>query len=101
MSWGKRTTAPPRLRGRASQERRAEVLARNGGRCVRCNQVRAAIADHIVNLGKVSGRDDRTVTASEMQGLCKSCHDAKTHEESMTARPSRKREQERHPGDLT
>jgi 5-methylcytosine-specific restriction enzyme A len=98
MAWSKRTDGPPRLHGRASQSRRARVLARNGGRCVRCNAP-ATIADHIVNLA-VSGKDDRLVSDAEMQGLCGACHDAKTSRESRTNRVSRQRAPEPHPGEV-
>lgn len=96
MAWQRRADGPPRLRGRASQARRARILARDPV-CRACLVRASVIADHIVNLA-VSGKDDRLVTDDEMQGLCQDCSDAKTHTESMPARAQRP--SERHPGEV-
>ena len=98
MTWSKRTDGPPRLHGRASQTRRARILARDRI-CRACGERPATVVDHIVNLA-TSGRDDRLVTDAELRGLCKPCHDAKTSQESRTNRVSRQRAPEPHPGEV-
>jgi|GEM_PF-6888851 len=98
MTWSTRTNAPRRLTGRAAQARRARILARDRV-CRACEEQPSTVVDHIVNLA-TSGRDDRLVTDAELRGLCKACHDAKTHRESMASRPSRRRAAEPHPGEL-
>ena len=98
MSWADRKDAPQRLRGRANQARRAQVLALHPV-CRICRARPSTIADHIVNLA-TSGKDDRLVTVDEMQGLCIYCHNAKTAREAYHVRPSRYRQPEPHPGDV-
>lgn len=48
---------------------RAEVLARNGGLCVACNERPAVEVDHI---------DGSSSDPANLQGLCRPCHHAKT-----------------------
>ena len=73
-----------RMRGRRLQEARAELFRRNP-LCVNCERnviTRLATErDHIINLA-----EGRTDDPSNMQGLCKPCHQAKTHSESNRAR---------------
>lgn len=71
--------APPRLRGRASQVRRARVLA-NYPMCYVCHRRASTIADHILNLA-AGGQD----TEDNMAGICKPCHNRKTSIESARA----------------
>lgn len=54
---------------RLSREQRAEVLARNDGLCVNCNTNPATEVDHI---------DGDSPDPSNLQGLCRDCHQAKT-----------------------
>ena len=65
-----------RLRGRKLQDRRNRWFA-HSPLCIRCNakgKVELATElDHIIPLFK-HGKDDE----SNLQGLCKACHDAKT-----------------------
>ena len=79
-AWVSNQPKPKRLRGRASQERRQRIFRRHP-LCVVCEQAGrttlATIADHIVPLAE-NGADDET----NMQGLCRDCHQAKTIEES-------------------
>ena len=94
MTWAERANAPQRLRGRASQARRARILA-NHPVCRICWARASTIADHIRNLA--AGGSD---TEDNMQGVCGRCHTAKTALEAYHARPSRYRPQEPHPGDV-
>lgn len=68
-----------RLRGYAGQKRRAKWLAYHP-LCVACERMgfvtQAAEVDHIVPLFK-GGKDDST----NLQSLCKPCHDRKTRED--------------------
>jgi 5-methylcytosine-specific restriction endonuclease McrA len=92
MAWATRANAPKRLRGRASQERRARVLARYPI-CALCRRAPSTIADHIQNLA-AGGAD----TEANMQGVCVPCHDTKTAQEAQRPRLSRLRAPEPHPG---
>jgi 5-methylcytosine-specific restriction protein A len=69
-----------RVRGRELQRRRARLFARSPW-CVTCltvgRQTRATIRDHPIPLAE-GGLDDE----SNEQGLCQSCSDTKTHDES-------------------
>lgn len=56
---------------RLSAEVRHEVLAANRGLCCACNERVAVEVDHI---------DGPSPERSNLQGLCKECHDAKTQE---------------------
>jgi 5-methylcytosine-specific restriction enzyme A len=70
----------PRIRGRQLQVLRARLFAKNKW-CVLCpkrgTQNLATIRDHIIPLAE-GGRDVETNT----QGLCQTCSDLKTREES-------------------
>ena len=72
--------APTRIRGRALQRLRIQLFSRAPW-CVIClalgRHTPATIRDHLVPLAE-GGRDD----ATNEQGLCQSCSDAKTREES-------------------
>ncbi len=74
--WAKRPDAPARMSGRKAVERRARWL-RSSPLCVECEaQGRVAAGtdvDHITPLAK-GGADDE----SNLQTLCRSCHDAKS-----------------------
>jgi 5-methylcytosine-specific restriction protein A len=81
MRWNTdRRTDVVRLRGRANQERRLRVFARNP-LCVACQAqgrvTLATIADHALALAE-GGADDET----NLVGLCDACHRAKTQRES-------------------
>ena len=83
-AWVKTAPGPPRLRGRANQQRRHRVFTRNP-LCVPCaaqGRVRVAtIADHVVPLAQ-GGADDE----SNLQGICKACHRVKTQGEAARGR---------------
>jgi 5-methylcytosine-specific restriction enzyme A len=68
-----------RLQGRKAVERRKEFLAKHP-LCVACEArglvTQAEEVDHIVPLSK-GGVDDR----SNLQSLCKECHDEKTRDD--------------------
>lgn len=70
----------PRIRGRALQRIRARLFTRKPW-CVLCpkrgTRNLATIRDHIIPLAE-GGRDDET----NEQGLCQTCSDLKTREES-------------------
>jgi len=78
--WTSSAPAPPRIRGRDLQRRRAALFARAPW-CALCpkrgTRNRATIRDHIIPL-REGGRDDD----SNEQGLCQTCSDIKTREES-------------------
>ncbi len=59
---------PARAR-RLNREARLQVLALNGGLCVGCNAAAAVEVDHI---------EGDSSELSNLQGLCKACHQAKT-----------------------
>jgi len=69
-----------RVRGRELQRRRARLFAAHPW-CVRCMpkgvRTRATIRDHKIPLAE-GGLDDET----NVQGLCQSCSDTKTRDES-------------------
>jgi|KBSSwiStaDraftv2_1062776.scaffolds.fasta_scaffold09316_4 HNH endonuclease. len=80
-AWRTRTGPPvQRIRGRELQRRRVRLFARQPW-CVACltvgRQTRATIRDHTIPLAE-GGLDDET----NEQGLCQSCSDTKTREES-------------------
>ena len=83
-AWAKDTPGPPRLRGRANQQRRQRVFARDP-LCVPCAAKGyvsvATIADHVVPLTQ-GGADNE----SNLQGVCSRCHKAKTQGEAARAR---------------
>jgi 5-methylcytosine-specific restriction enzyme A len=81
-AWRTRTGPPvPRMRGRALQRRRTQLFTAQPW-CVDClthgRHTRAIIRDHVIPLAE-GGRDD----ASNEQGLCQDCSDAKTRAESL------------------
>ena len=77
----------PRQRGRALQTARARLFAQEPW-CRRCRaagrQTIATIRDHLVPLAEGGRDDDRNV-----QPLCRSCSDAKTHHERQRGRERR------------
>lgn len=79
-SWAKQGEQPERLRGTSNQLRRKRWFAKHPF-CVKCEeegQTRlATILDHRRALSE-GGTD----TDDNLQGLCKTCHDAKSAEES-------------------
>lgn len=78
-SWAKKPTASKRTRGRALQRLRAELFERQPlcADCRRNGRVTLATErDHIVPLEE--GGED---VESNVQGLCASCHDAKSKAE--------------------
>ena len=82
-AWTKRSDTPatPRLRGRANQQRRANLFAREPlcRQCVKEGKVTiATIRDHIVPLGE--GGTEGTI--ENEQPLCQAHSDQKTAEES-------------------
>lgn len=79
-AWRASTPPPPRLRGRANQEARAALFAREPlcRACAKAGRTRlATIRDHIVPLNE-GGQE----TPGNTQPLCNPCSDAKTAEES-------------------
>jgi 5-methylcytosine-specific restriction protein A len=83
--WERRATyTDRRVRGRAGQRMRAEVLAEEPC-CRLClgegKRVRATEVDHIVPLA-LGGSEAR----ANKQALCKPCHEAKSKSERETAR---------------
>jgi hypothetical protein len=63
---------------RVAPRLRAEVLATNGGLCVACNQRPAEQVDHL---------DGSSTARANLQGLCSTCHDAKTAARMRPMRP--------------
>ena len=84
MAWQGRS--PGRLRGRAGQVQRGRILARDPicKECIRRGRVTkssvSVIADHVTPLSDGGSNDDEN-----MQGLCQSCSDEKTADESARA----------------
>ena len=79
-AWAKPATATKRITGRRLQAMRAELFTREPlcAVCQRLGRVTLATQrDHIKALAE-GGADD----ASNVQGLCTTCHDAKTKEEA-------------------
>lgn len=80
QAWAKPATATKRITGRRLQAMRADLFARDP-LCAECfRQGRVTLAtqrDHIKALAE-GGADD----ASNVQGLCATCHDAKTKAEA-------------------
>ena len=78
--WTSNAPAPPRIRGRELQRRRVRLFARFPW-CALCpkrgTRNLATIRDHKIPLAE-GGRDDET----NEQGLCQTCSDFKTREES-------------------
>ena len=78
-----------RLAGRANQQRRRRVLARDPF-CYVCaasgRTTIATIADHVQPLAE-SGMDDmRNLSGVGMAGICAECHTAKTQQEARRGR---------------
>lgn len=82
--WLRKPEATKRITGRRLQAMRAALFERNP-LCVECEKAgRVALAtqrDHVIPLAE-GGPDD----ASNEQGLCHDCHDAKSKGESAQAR---------------
>jgi 5-methylcytosine-specific restriction protein A len=78
--WAKQGKQPERLRGTSNQNRRKRWFAEHPF-CVKCTAEGesrlATILDHIRALSEGGADED-----SNLQGLCKTCHDAKTADES-------------------
>lgn len=83
-AWAKKATATKRVTGRRLQAMRASLFARHP-LCVECErQGRVTLAtqrDHVVSLEEGGPDDDDNV-----QGLCISCHDAKSKAEASRGR---------------
>lgn len=83
-AWAKPVTATKRITGRKLQAMRAALFASNP-LCVECErQGRITLAtqrDHKVPLAE-GGADD----ATNEQGLCEACHEAKSQAESLRGR---------------
>lgn len=74
--------APKRKRYPAGfwAKRRAEALARDGGRCVKCGAV-ATEVDHVETLGMGRSRHNPKEPRNALHllaSMCRSCHEAKT-----------------------
>lgn len=88
------------------KKRRRYVRARAGERCEgivegsRCREA-GAYCDHIINTRSPEGRamGDAVHSTSNLQWLCKSCHDTKTQQEARAGRAARPRVTSRHPGE--
>ena len=82
-AWTKKPTATKRITGRKLQALRAELFTSNP-LCAECERqgrvTRATQRDHIKPLAE-GGADD----ASNVQGLCVSCHDLKSEAERLRA----------------
>lgn len=74
-----------RLRGRANQERRLRVFARDP-LCYVCQQAGrvtlATIAEHIEPLAEAGVDDTTNLSGVGMAGICEACHREKTQRES-------------------
>lgn len=83
-AWGKKPDAPKRITGRKLQEMR-EALFQEQPLCVLCNKAGritpATERDHIIPLTE-GGQD----VDSNVQGLCKDCHESKSKAERLRAR---------------
>jgi len=81
VNWSSNRHAHKRTRGTKWQKIRKAILQRDKGLCQEClrnNRVTpAAIVDHIKPISK-GGGDEFT----NLQALCKSCHDIKTRQEA-------------------
>lgn len=95
-SWsGNRRAFPAKLRTRILKRDpvcRCTGCTHHDGRCTKPSTV----ADHIIPVAE-GGTD----TLANGQGLCASCHDAKTRAEikrGLARRPKRRRASEKHPG---
>jgi 5-methylcytosine-specific restriction protein A len=80
MSWGK---SNPKYTSPAWRIIRANVLARDNHRCVKCGR-KANEVDHIINV-KSGGSD----AMSNLQTLCTNHHKAKTLSEAAAGRAAR------------
>lgn len=94
MTW--RSETPNRLRGRAADEQRARIHARDGRICGICRLPGADEIDHIVNLAAGGSTDD-----DNCRSVHRLCHQRKTLAEANAARgprPRQARPREQHPG---
>jgi len=76
------------------------ILRRDRGICYVCHGKGANSVDHIVPVSQGGGEEDSNLAAIHESP----CHAAKTAREANAANPMarpRKREEEKHPGDLT
>ena len=92
-SW--RTKPLPRNWGRT----RRRILRRDRGTCYVCHSAGAKEVDHIVPVSQGGGEEDSNLAA--IHGL--PCHARKTAGEANAANPmarSRRRAEEKHPGDV-
>lgn len=79
-------TPPTRIRGRQNQALKRQ-LWQSDPKCAHCRRIllpSQMIRDHIVPLTE-SGQQDQP-TNEGCQGLCSTCHDAKTQAESLRAK---------------
>jgi len=58
-------------------EKRKEILARDGGRCVKCASTERVQVDHIVPVSRGGSEFDN----ANLQTLCRPCHKEKTRQE--------------------
>ena len=71
-----------RNRGSSWQKLRAQVIARDGRRCVQCGNTETLTVDHIVEL-QHGGSD----TPANLQTLCRKCHKTKSKMNAPKRRP--------------
>jgi 5-methylcytosine-specific restriction enzyme A len=101
MPWNPRTPSP-RNRSLPGNWRtlRAHVLKRDQGRCYKCGNIGADQVDHVVSVGQWERkkRPGNPHNEANLASAHAACVRSKNAQEAIAARPSRKREPERHPG---